>query len=480
MKTLNYKNLLLVIVLPPFDLEKLLREDNGALGKTYVYTYDNAGNITSKKTYSLTAAGVTPTSPELTYSYGYSASGWGDMLTSYRDQSITYDALGNPLSYYNGYSYTFSWTGRQLTGASFSGNTYTFVYNDEGIRTSKTKNGVTTTYYLNGAQIVGEETGGNVTVYLYDSSGLPIGMQYHGVSYAANVWDIYWFEKNLQGDIIAVYDQAGNKLISYTYDAWGNVSAPESDNTTVANNPFRYRGYYYDHDLGLYYLNTRYYDSKTGRFISPDTEAVITATPDALTDKNLYAYCDNNPVSYVDHTGEFPWHILIGAAVGGIIGAVSSALSGGDVVDVIIGSVSGMASGALTASGVGVAGQVLGSASISMISNAADQVKNIVSDDTGETRFDVGDMLFDGAVSAATAYWGQNGASYGNTAGINASWNQLSKKGVLNSNARKYFYKTAHNSSGEFVLTSLAKSTVKNTVGTGVIAFKNWMRGILG
>ena len=344
MKTLSYKNLLLVIVLPPFDLEKLLREDNGALGKTYVYTYDNAGNITSKKTYSLTAEGVTPTSPTSTYSYGYSTSGWGDMLTSYRGWSITYDALGNPLSYYNGYSYTFSWTGRQLTGATYNGNTYTFVYNDEGIRTSKTRNGVKTTYRLDGSQIAYEETEGNITVYLYDSNGLPVGMQYHGASYAEDAWDIYWFEKNLQGEqtkkrliivfvkrsppsasrtsrdlsrrrhtthewtgacpVIAVYDRAGNKLITYTYDAWGNITTTYYNNaasTTAINNPFRYRGYYYDQDLKLYYLNTRYYDSKTGRFINPDG---YISTGQGILGYNMYAYCGNNPVMGIDPTGQ--------------------------------------------------------------------------------------------------------------------------------------------------------------------------------
>ena len=78
-------------------------------------------------------------------------------MTSCNGVTNTYDAIGNPLSYYNGiFGYTFTWTGRQLTGASLHGNTYSFTYNADGIRTSKTKNGVTTTYYLSGSQIVGE------------------------------------------------------------------------------------------------------------------------------------------------------------------------------------------------------------------------------------------------------------------------------------------------------------------------------------
>ena len=132
-------------------------------------------------------------------------------------------------------------------------------------------------------------------------------MQYHAASYADNVWDTFWYEKNLFGDIVAVYGNDGTKLISYTYDAWGQCSTFYHDGTTsaspVAKNPFRYRGYYYDSDLGLYYLQSRYYDSNTGRFISPDEETVITATPDALTDKNLYVYCDNNTIMRTDEDG---------------------------------------------------------------------------------------------------------------------------------------------------------------------------------
>ena len=306
------------------DLSQLIREDNEILNKTLVYTYDNAGNITSIKTYALTAAASTPTNPTSTKSYSYtSTNGWGDQLTSFNGTAITYDGIGNPLVYYNGVN--FSWTGRQLTEAVNGSNTYSFTYNDEGIRTSKTVNGVTTTYYLSGTQIVAEETNGNITLYLYDSEGLPVGMQYHGASYAEDAWDIYWFERNLQGDIVAVYDKFGTKVISYTYDAWGNFVDSSGANTTATLNPFRYRGYYYDSDLGLYYLNSRYYDPNTGRFISADNEAVITATPDALTDKNLYAYCDNNPVMRRDDGGEF-WLRALGGAILGVVGQFASDL----------------------------------------------------------------------------------------------------------------------------------------------------------
>ena len=133
-------------------------------------------------------------------------------------------------------------------------------------------------------------------------------MQYREFTYDTGVWDSYFFEKNMLGDVVAVYDANGTKLMYYTYDAsgqGGGYSQNGGQNTGAAKNPFRYRGYYYDKETGFYYLNSRYYDPILGRFISPDSEAVITATPTALTDKNLYAYCDNNPVSRYDHGGAF-------------------------------------------------------------------------------------------------------------------------------------------------------------------------------
>ena len=288
---------------------------------------------------------------------------------------ITYDEIGNPLTYNNGTAYTFTWKGRQLIGATKGGNTYSFTYNDNGDRTSKTKNGVTTTYYLNGSMIVAEETNGNVTVYLYDSIGTPIGIQYHAASYDDGVWDVYWFENNMQGDVVAVYNESGTKLVSYKYDAWGNFTTTYHNggaSTKAADNPFTYRGYYYDKDLELYYLGTRYYDSKICRFINADTTDILTATPYALTDKNLYAYCDNNPVMRVDQGGDF-WNFIIGGAIGAIAGGVVAALNGEDWVGIIINSVAGAASGVVAASGLGLLAQAGVSAVISAAADAVNQ-----------------------------------------------------------------------------------------------------------
>ncbi|MBO5207041.1 MAG: hypothetical protein J6C09_05595 [Clostridia bacterium] len=309
------------------NLGQLVREDNAKKNETYVYTYDNAGNITSKKTYTYTTSVISSATLKSTYNYGYSSSDWGDLLTSYRGTTITYDGIGNPTSYYNGTSYYFTWSGRELASATKGGKTYSFGYNDEGIRTSKTVNGVTTTYYLSGSQIIAEQNPNYTIIYLYEQDGSPFGFQYLSSSYSsATAWDSYIYEKNMQGDIVGIYDLWGGKLASYTYDAWGNFTVTYHNgggSTSVTKNPLTYRGYYYDQDLGLYYLNARYYDSVTHRFVSADGAEYLGANGD-INSYNLFAYCSNNPVNCVDPSGHFVITLssfLIGIAIGAGVGA---------------------------------------------------------------------------------------------------------------------------------------------------------------
>jgi len=178
-----------------------------------------------------------------------------------------------------------------------------FKYNADGIRTSKTVGNVKHVYTLQGSQIVSEAWGNYLLIYLYDESGSPIGMQYRESSYAADVYDTFYFEKNLQGDIIAVYNESGLKIVSYNYDAWGNHTYTWHDissaNIPAAYNPFRYRGYYYDTDTQLYYLQSRYYNPATGRFINVDSVLY-----NNMLGYNMYLYCNNNPINFYDPTGE--------------------------------------------------------------------------------------------------------------------------------------------------------------------------------
>ena len=132
-------------------------------------------------------------------------------------------------------------------------------------------------------------------------------MQYRTTSYAAHTFDTFYFEKNLQGDIIAVYNASGTKIGSYIYDAWGNCTASVvSGNTVLENNivrtlnPFRYRGYYYDTETGLYYLQSRYYNPAWGRFLNADG---YISTGTGLLGYNMYTYCDNDPIMKADVSG---------------------------------------------------------------------------------------------------------------------------------------------------------------------------------
>ena len=335
------------------DIGQLIREDNSTLNRTYVYSYDDAGNILSKKTYALTAAGSTPATLYSTYSYGYTDS-WGDLLTSYRGVSFTYDEIGNPLTYYNGSSYTFTWeNGRRLKTATVGANTLSFTYNHDGIRTSKTVNGEVHNYTVSGSLILTEEWGANLVVYLYDANGAPIGMRYRTSSMAEGVFYTFWFDKNMQGDVVAVYNETGTKVLSYTYDTWGNktitVHNSSGSNSYAQYNAITYRGYYFDSETNLYYVSSRYYDPAIGRFINADAIGLLGANRD-FTSLNLFAYCGNNPVSRADSAGYF-WDTVfdIVSLVSSVVEVVQNPNDVGawiglalDVVDVAVPVVSGL------------------------------------------------------------------------------------------------------------------------------------------
>ena len=286
---------------------------------TYVYEYDKAGNRTSRKKYAYTTGSVASLTPTATQTLNYTTGAWGDQLAN-----ATYDALGNPLTY-NGYAMT--WNGRQLMEMNMAGGQfkYTFTYNDEGLQTSKTASGVTHKYVWEGSTLVSESWGSNLLIYLYDESGSPIGMQYRTTSYAANVFDTFYFEKNLQGDVIAVYNASGVKVLSYTYDAWGNHTTTwhnsAGTNLLATYNPFRYRGYYYDTETQLYYLQSRYYNPAWGRFLNADG---LISTGTGLLGYNMYAYCNNNPVMYIDRQGKSLFAILALVVIGGLVLSLSS------------------------------------------------------------------------------------------------------------------------------------------------------------
>ena len=177
---------------------------------------------------------------------------------------------------------------------------------------------VTTTYsylYAGGKLLQETVTTGDTTEthnFFYDGVGAPYAMQTGGST--------YYYVMNLQGDVVALLDASGSTVASYAYDPYGKVLSAEG--TMAETNPLRYRGYYYDTESGLYYLQSRYYDPATCRFVNADNAAVIAVSPEkANWDKNLFAYCDNDPVNRKDDGGEL-WEEVIAVGKGIFKGAL--------------------------------------------------------------------------------------------------------------------------------------------------------------
>ena len=294
------------------SLGRLTREDNVDFAKTTTWAYDNNGNIIAKYEYELTAK---PTNElhlldcnYIPYTYDDNS----DMLLSYGNETFVYDAIGNPTTYRGK---NVMWTvGRRLM--IYDGGVY--GYDARGRRISK--NGASFTYDSNG-NIIKQSNG---LVFMYDHTGV-FAVQYNGAT--------YFYRKDIQGNIIAILDNTGTVVVKYKYDAWGKckvldaTGAEITDNTHIGIlNPFRYRSYYFDHGIGLYFLKTRYYDPEIGRFMTIDDIAYI--DPENINGLNLYAYCGDNPVMYSDPNGT---SITLGVILGivTLVGLVTTCIGVG-------------------------------------------------------------------------------------------------------------------------------------------------------
>lgn len=385
-------------------LSRIIREDNKNFGKTFTYSYDAGGNITQRTEYAFTLIeNLDFETPTGTFDYAYSPNGWKDQLKDYNGEKFVYDSLGNPTTYRNK---TLLWShGRQLDYYDVvkdAENNITnlkakYTYNASGIRTSKAINvnmlecncgkeecdcngTFTTTFFLNGSKIIKQHDCCNDLIFYYGADGLT-GFHLTNKKVDAD----FYYKKNAQNDIIGIYSTSGDEIARYEYDAWGNcvVKYLQDDgtyaiinndysynDTTIINrfiafkNPFRYRSYYYDFETNLYYLNSRYYDPKIGRFLNADDISTLDVTQIALNGLNLYAYCLNNPVNEVDENGYFIltllFAFLIGAAVGFVTSVVSQGLQKGwkninwwtVLSDTLFGGISGI----LAVSGLGATG----------------------------------------------------------------------------------------------------------------------------
>ena len=316
---------------------QLVRENNKALDKTFVYSYNGIGNISSVKEYAYTTE-ATPSGTASTKSFGYDIL-QPDILFLLGLKRITCDSLGY-VKTYNGWTYTWDkgkLVSMQKSVQSSYTSTYTFTYDAYGRRTQKKHiytpvsltqvdyiKAETTGYtYDNSGRLVSERcvsvyndnsTETKEFTYLYDESGI-VGTMLSKNGATATP---YYYRRNLQGDVIGIYNTAGTKVGGYAYDAWGNCTVTLNTNGIAVHNPIRYRGYYYDEGTKLYYLNARYYCPELHRFISPDdTSYLDPETPNGL---NLYAYCNNDPVNYADPSGHSAFLIAMSVlAVAGLI-----------------------------------------------------------------------------------------------------------------------------------------------------------------
>ncbi len=278
------------------ELHRLIREDNPYMNQTYTFQYDGAGNILSKKEYAYSLQSLL-SQPSQTYTYLYQNTQWKDQLTKIttNDSSynITYDTMGYPTSMAN---HTLTWN---KSGTLNQWDQTTYEYNIENQLIQKVGNGITTNYYAINHKIHQINIGTNILKFFYALDKL-VYFTYNGTR--------YFYVFNAQNDITHLVDDTGNIVASYIYDAWGNhqvLDASGIENTSadfIGNiNPYRYRGYLYDTDSGLYYCNARYYSPELCRWISPDSIEYLDSN--TIGGLNLYCYCMNNPINYVDPSG---------------------------------------------------------------------------------------------------------------------------------------------------------------------------------
>ncbi len=291
------------------------------------YTYDSNGNITK--------AGST------TFTYDSTLK---DRLKTVNGKEITYGT--NPLNpaSWNGLKYTFE--GRRLTRFTYGGGFVNFEYNDQGLRTvKKDYRGIGSKYYYDGDLLITEIAPGYRLDFLYDENN-----QLYGFIY--NNSDKYFYIRDFMQSILGIIDTSGNLVVKYGYTAYGTITDISGSlaGTIGAHNPFRYKGYYYDTETSMYYCKSRYYVPEWCRWLNGDN--IVCFKAQTINGMNLFSYCQNNPITYVDENGNMPtWAKWL---VGGLVFAgtlVAAVLTGGASIAVGaaigsgVGAILGIASG---------------------------------------------------------------------------------------------------------------------------------------
>ena len=308
-----------------YDSLNEVKEEYDYVNEFYInYSYDGAGNLQNKYEQVLDPTYGYPTGTQHGNTYEYTDTSWKDKLTKVNGSNISYDANGNPLTYRDGMS--FEWeNGRILKKISTPDKSVQMSYDSNGMRTQKSVDGAKTNYYYDSNKnLIALVKGNDTLLFYYDSDGSATSFSYNGT--------MYFYVKNLQGDVIRIIDLAGTEVASYVYDAWGNIKDTKGEPTIREINPIRYRGYVYDTETSLYYLQSRYYDPFAGRFLNADIYCDTgTSTPLST---NMFAYCENNIINKIDPSGY--WVVSAGleggaAAILGLYLAVGVGFDGTNI-----------------------------------------------------------------------------------------------------------------------------------------------------
>ena len=300
------------------NLNQLLYDIDVDAARTYRYLYDNSGNITAKQIYLSIDGSFTNLYKTINYTYD---NVWKDRLSSYDNKPITYDNIGNPLSIG---STSFTWNGREMLTCDWidiENNSMhaEYSYDENGLRHKEmvfvnntlhhqfdyvwTNNKLVSQTYTEFANGVIDSV--NTAKFIYDTNGDLLGFIYNDLN-------TYLYTKDLQGDITHIVNSQGVAIVDYTYDAWGYTDVQPSK-WSYYNlafklkkvSPFAYRGYCYDTDTELYYLQSRYYNPEMGRFVNADDSQIAIITQGDILGSNLFAYCNNNPVNMMDYSGYY-------------------------------------------------------------------------------------------------------------------------------------------------------------------------------
>ena len=300
-----------------------------------------------------------------------------------------------------------------------SPNTYwAFTYDANGLRASRT-NGSTVYKYTYDAGLLTQMSYGDIWLgFTYDANGKPIAVNYSGSN--------YYYALNLQGDVVAILNNSGVAVVRYTYDAWGrHLSISGSMASTLGQyTPFRYRGYIYDSETQLYYLQSRYYDPEIGRFINADDPGYLGADGTVIS-YNLFAYCSNNPVMGYDPSGCFSWIDVFNTAAVVTVAAlavIAIVSSGGAAAAPLLTAASALAGTTVTAAaattvaaGVAITGVATmgAAATVSLLEASGNQGKDYIqarnNKQANQWAQEVG---YDGAEELKADYVGKQGSKF--------------------------------------------------------------------